>query len=607
MSNAYNQSDKPAPGQPSDGDASARPAQQSTADGQPGNAGWDHRQGQYGYEAPGRSGAGNGNWYPPRQPEPRDKPRRDWRDVFFGWIRQSDLVRTEDRYVGGVCAGIAHRLGWNPALVRAIAIILAFCGGFGVYAYVFAWLLMPDSADGHIIAEDVLHGGDGWQWVFAPIAMFLVVSAVMSWLMSDGWRWDITGWVSLLALAMVLVMFNATAYRTNRPRPAAPAMPAQGAPTPGDPAARQQAPARPVQAPAYPQYNGYHDMVPPARPAAPAQPRIVRTRRTPAGPLAVLSSFGLVLLSAALMVFWYMSRNHGEPQVVSMVASATGWIGCVCVVLGVLLIVLGARGRRTGGLHPLVWLSAFIAMVMMLTAAATGYCLTDINHHAQGYERVDVNGSMTMTATKSTLKQLSDGVYFVGDSYDGDKVTIDLSDYGERYGTHKMTDIEHDYLSYCPTGTYRIVASDVQVDVKLPRYCTYEFKHPGYMGGDGVGGRYLLYDSGFVQVGFDDGIPIDVASSERGHVVDPQPSASAGSDGKSSDSSKSGSADDTGDDDEDDGDDEDYDDFTDDVVSTSELTIDASTIQGQVGVTYGGNGKGYVRISSDNTKKEGTK
>ena len=67
-------------------------------------------------------------------------------------------------------------------------------------------------------------------------------------------------------------------------------------------------------------------------------------------------------------------------------------------------------------------------------------------------ERVDVNGSMTLSADKATLKQLTDGVYFVGDSYSGDKVTIDLSDYGKRYGTHKMTDIEHQYLSYCPTG-----------------------------------------------------------------------------------------------------------------------------------------------------------
>ena len=522
--------------------------------------------------------------------------------MFFGWVRQSGLVRTEDRYIGGVCAGIAHRLGWSPALVRAIVIILAFFGGFGVYAYIFAWLLMPDvTNDGHIIAEDVLHGGDGWQWVFAPIAMFIVVSTVMSWLMSDRWRWDITGWVSLVALALVLVMFNATTYRSGRVRPIAPPTPMPGAPMPGSSAMpmQGQGPVPPVQPQPYPRY-----VAQPARPVEAAQPRTVRTRRKPAGPLVVLASFGLVLLSAALMVFWVMSHHHGEPRMVSMVASAAGWIGCVCVALGVLLVVLGAKGRRTGGLHPLVWMSVFITVVMVFTAGATGYCLTDINRQAEDYERVDVNGSTTLTATKTTLKRLNDGIYFVGDSYSGDKVTIDLSDYGERYGTHKMTDVEHDYESYCPTGTYRIIASDVKVDVKLPKYCTYRFKHAGYMGTNGVGGEYLLVDSRFVQVGFDDGVHIDMSASDQGHVANPEPSASSGSDSKSSHSSKSDSDSDSDDEDDDD----DYDDDDDfDFVSTPELTIDASTIQGWVGVSYGGNGKGYVRISSDNAKKEGTK
>ena len=87
-------------------------------------------------------------------------------------------------------------------------------------------------------------------------------------------------------------------------------------------------------------------------------------------------------------------------------------------------------------------------------------------------------------------------------------------------------------------------------------------------------------------------------------MANPEPSASSGSDSKSSHSSKSDSDSDSDDEDDDD----DYDDDDDfDFVSTPELTIDASTIQGWVGVSYGGNGKGYVRISSDNAKKEDTK
>lgn len=599
MSNTVDQSDKPTPGQPSGGDAANRSAQQPTADGRANGAGQDYRQHQYDNTANGQPG-----WYSSGPAEPRNRHQRDGRDVFFGWIRRSDLVRTDDRYIGGVCAGIAHRLGWSPALVRAIAIVLAFCGGFGIYAYVFAWLLMPDSADGHIIAEDVLHGGDGWQWVFAPIAMLCVASVAMSWLMSERWRWDITAMVMLFAFALVLVMFNATSYRGRRQRPVAAPMPTPGAPMPGNPV-RPQPVSRPAQPSPYPQYNGYGEM-PSSRPVAPAQPRVVHARRKPAGPLIVLASFGLVLLSAALMVFWYMNRNHGEPQLVSMVASATGWIGCVCVALGALLVILGIRGRRTGGLHPLAWLSAFIAMVMMFTAGATGYCLADINRQAEHYERVDVNGSMTLSADKATLKQLTDGVYFVGDSYSGDKVTIDLSDYGKRYGTHKMTDIEHQYLSYCPTGTYRMVASNVQVQVKLPKYCTYAFETMGGFQRYSVGGEYLLYDSTFAQVGADAGVYFgyDASLNQEGHVANPPAKT------KDSGKAKDNSADDDADMDDDDEDSDDFDDFDDsptDIVTGPELRIKASTIQAKVSVAYGGNGKGYVRIYDDTTKKEATK
>lgn len=627
MNDTHDQAEQPMP-QRQPGDTAAQPTQ-STQPGQSAqstSSAWQSQSGepqgrgsqpsrdgnaqrQYANSsAAGQFDARNGNWYPSSQPEPRKKPARDWRDVLFGWIRQSNLVRTDDRYIGGVCAGIAHRLGWNPALVRAIMIILAFCGGFGIYAYVFAWLLMPDSVDGHIIAEDVLHGGDGWQWVFAPIAMLCVASVAMSWLMSERWRWDVTAAVMLVALALVLVMFNAASYRGRRQRPMAAPMPMQAAPMPGNPAVRQQpAEVRPAQPSPYPQYNGYSGM-PSSRPVAPAQPRVIRTRRKPAGPLIVLASFGLVLLSAALMVFWYMNQHHDEPQLVSMVASATGWIGCVCVALGALLVILGIRGRRTGGLHPLVWLSAFIAMVMMFTAGATGYCLADINRQAERYERVDVNGSMTLHADKATLKQLTDGVYFAGDSYDGDKVTIDLSDYGKRYGTHKMTDIEHQYLSYCPTGTYRIVASNVQVQVKLPKYCTYAFETMGGFQRYSVGGEYLLYDSTFAQVGADAGVYFgyDASLNQEGHVANPPAKT------KDSGKAKDNSADDDADMDDDD-DDEDFDDFDDfddsptDIVTGPELRIKASTIQAKVSATYGGNGKGYVRIYDDTTKKEATK
>ena len=38
---------------------------------------------------------------------------------FFNWIRRSQIVRSDQRWLGGVCSGLANRLGWDVALVRA--------------------------------------------------------------------------------------------------------------------------------------------------------------------------------------------------------------------------------------------------------------------------------------------------------------------------------------------------------------------------------------------------------------------------------------------------------------------------------------------------------
>ena len=48
-----------------------------------------------------------------------------------------------DRWLGGVCAGIARRYGVDPALVRLAFVVGAAAGGFGVAIYALAWLVIP--------------------------------------------------------------------------------------------------------------------------------------------------------------------------------------------------------------------------------------------------------------------------------------------------------------------------------------------------------------------------------------------------------------------------------------------------------------------------------
>jgi len=61
---------------------------------------------------------------------------------------------TDDRWLGGVAAGVAHHLGVDVLAVRVAFVVAALVGGFGVAVYAGLWLVLPagthldDSAPG---------------------------------------------------------------------------------------------------------------------------------------------------------------------------------------------------------------------------------------------------------------------------------------------------------------------------------------------------------------------------------------------------------------------------------------------------------------------------
>jgi phage shock protein PspC (stress-responsive transcriptional regulator) len=60
---------------------------------------------------------------------------------------QRRLVRsTDDRMLGGVCAGVADYLGVDVTIVRLLTVVGTVLGfGSLIVAYVVAWLLMPEA------------------------------------------------------------------------------------------------------------------------------------------------------------------------------------------------------------------------------------------------------------------------------------------------------------------------------------------------------------------------------------------------------------------------------------------------------------------------------
>lgn len=47
------------------------------------------------------------------------------------------------RLIGGVCAALADRFGWNVSLVRLLAVLSILIPGPQVIFYVIAWVLIP--------------------------------------------------------------------------------------------------------------------------------------------------------------------------------------------------------------------------------------------------------------------------------------------------------------------------------------------------------------------------------------------------------------------------------------------------------------------------------
>lgn len=52
-----------------------------------------------------------------------------------------------DRWIGGVCGGIARATGVQPWIWRLVTVLLALWGGSGLLLYLLLWLFVPQDSD----------------------------------------------------------------------------------------------------------------------------------------------------------------------------------------------------------------------------------------------------------------------------------------------------------------------------------------------------------------------------------------------------------------------------------------------------------------------------
>ncbi len=60
-------------------------------------------------------------------------------------MAEARLHRSRDRWIAGVCGGIAERMGWKPNRVRIAYVALSILSAAfpGILVYIILWFVLP--------------------------------------------------------------------------------------------------------------------------------------------------------------------------------------------------------------------------------------------------------------------------------------------------------------------------------------------------------------------------------------------------------------------------------------------------------------------------------
>ncbi len=262
---------------------------------------------------------------------------------FFQWLRGLGIQRGSNRWIGGVCSGLANKWGIDPVIVRGLAVVLTLFFGVGLLAYGVAWALLPEP-DGRIHVEEV--GRGRWSTGMTGSAILTLLGFVgpgQGFIFGgeDGWfPWPLffIGGIAWLIYWAVNRGKSAEGIPTPpQPRPYVDAS-APDAPTAFSPPAF----SHPVFSPSGAGYA-------PAQPFAPNPQMYVKrqpVKTTPRlGAAASLLTLGLAAIVGATVLLLDATAVIDLHDYQASVAAAAA-----AITAGIAIVVAGFMGRAAGGL-----------------------------------------------------------------------------------------------------------------------------------------------------------------------------------------------------------------------------------------------------------------
>jgi signal transduction histidine kinase len=166
--------------------------------------------GQGGHPGPGPDHGGAA----PHPDPPGD--RHPWRRLLDRqWVGRpcsSGPMRRgrEDRLVAGVAACLAARVGIDVIVIRIAFVVAALLGGFGVAAYVVAWLLLPAEGADSNIATKALNDRRGLA-LAAGLGSLLIIVFVIASALGAAWLSSVAWSIVISAVGITLIWRNTPA------------------------------------------------------------------------------------------------------------------------------------------------------------------------------------------------------------------------------------------------------------------------------------------------------------------------------------------------------------------------------------------------------------
>jgi len=114
---------------------------------------------------------------------------------------------TTDKFVGGVCGGLAEFFGIDPSIVRVVFVLLTLASaGTGIIAYLIMLVVIPKRPEGE--AAPTVAGRAGWG-SYWPGVILIALGAIMLFVRVFRWiHWHMVWPVILILVGLAIVFYN---------------------------------------------------------------------------------------------------------------------------------------------------------------------------------------------------------------------------------------------------------------------------------------------------------------------------------------------------------------------------------------------------------------